>query len=236
MIVCIDPGHGGADPGGGTVAGVVREADLVLDYGKALAAELRERGHRVILTREGDSTVSLQERAACAHRHRADVFVSLHTNAPGTHARGMQTLYCATSERSRRLAAVVQSVVTAHDFGRGPWAGIFPDASRHVGFTKAARRFYDGLSPALSWRERDRQTRDRFGGKTYRTLYVLRATKMPAVLIELGFLTNPKERAEILSTEKRATFARATADALEAWTAPKTKPVDPGTPPLDWAA
>ena len=79
--VCLDPGHGGRDPG--ARADHLVEAEVTLDLARRAAALLRER-HRVVLTRGGDRTVALRDRVAAAEAARADLFLSIHVNAAPT--------------------------------------------------------------------------------------------------------------------------------------------------------
>ena len=91
--VVIDPGHGGNDPGAIGRTGVT-EKSLTLQLSRALAARLRAAGYEVLLTREDDSTVSLEERTAFANRVDADLFVSIHINsARNRNLRGFETYY-----------------------------------------------------------------------------------------------------------------------------------------------
>ncbi|HWQ02934.1 MAG TPA: N-acetylmuramoyl-L-alanine amidase [Candidatus Nitrosotenuis sp.] len=85
-VVVLDPAHGGTDPGARGASGIV-EKDVVLAFARSLAVQLERQGLRVVLTRQGDQTLSFDERAAIANAQRGAVFVSLHagsTGVPGT--------------------------------------------------------------------------------------------------------------------------------------------------------
>lgn len=88
FTLCLDPGHGGSDPG--AIRDGLREADLTLRI--AVGAEKHLKGkYRVVLTREADRTVSLDQRRVTADIAKADLFVSIHTNSAGdAHARGYE--------------------------------------------------------------------------------------------------------------------------------------------------
>jgi len=91
--VCIDAGHGGRDPGALSPWGL-REKDVVLPTARLLASQLRQRGFEVVMTREGDELMELNDRPAFAARERADLFVSVHANSIGTPAiRGIEIFY-----------------------------------------------------------------------------------------------------------------------------------------------
>ncbi|MGH7853928.1 MAG: N-acetylmuramoyl-L-alanine amidase [Candidatus Binatia bacterium] len=106
--IVLDPGHGGKDPGAIGVGGVA-EKDIVLSVAKKLARKLRaELGVQVVLTRNDDRFVPLEDRTALANSEDADLFISLHVNAsPNSEARGIETYYLdnTTDEAAIRLAA-----------------------------------------------------------------------------------------------------------------------------------
>lgn len=156
MIICIDPGHGGKDPG--AIFHTSKEKDIALTVSKMLAQELRERGHEVVMTRDNDRALSLAGRCSTANQAKADVFVSIHLNADADadetdvkEARGYEILH-AGSSKGIRLAAAIDSNLMEQDAIR---------------------------SRGLKFRD---------------NLYVLNATKMPAVLVELGFIDSRQER------------------------------------------
>ncbi len=120
-LVVVDAGHGGHD--GGAVANGVTEKNLSLDIANRLKKELEATGLRVLMTRRGDSFLSLDERAALAGAHEADAFVSVHlnTDGEGSAAEGIETYFAETKSLSARqrpgmgegadFAAVVQRLV-----------------------------------------------------------------------------------------------------------------------------
>jgi len=105
--IVLDPGHGGKDPGAIGPGGIA-EKDIVLSIAKRLAHKLRkEMGVKVVLTRENDSSLLLEDRAAIANAENADLFISIHTNAsPNPRTRGIETYYLNNTddEASMRLA------------------------------------------------------------------------------------------------------------------------------------
>ena len=110
--IVLDPGHGGKDPGAIGVGGVA-EKDIVLSLAKKLAKKLKqEMGVKVVLTRQDDTFIPLEDRTAIANAEEADLFVSLHVNAsPNSNLRGMETYYLdnTNDEASIRLAAKAAS-------------------------------------------------------------------------------------------------------------------------------
>lgn len=216
MVICVDPGHGGTDPG--AVVGDVREADVALEYAHGLEAALNQVGATVILTREGDVAVDHAKRCRIANDVRADAIVSLHCNASSnSRAEGVQIFHAAGSVKGEELARAIFQRITAAEPQAGSWAGVFPDGSVYTGYTSEASAYAASLPAKLPWAERDRRVRERFGDRTYRTLYVLRGTRMPAVLVELGFLTSPADRGRLTDPERRTLICRAIADGVADW-------------------
>lgn len=182
MRILLDPGHGGSDPG--AEAGAVREADLVLDYGKELRRILEGRGHRVSMSRTEDIGVTLRARTDQANTLGVDCFVSVHANASvNAEAHGFQVFHYLASKQGRSLALNIMAAVRPV-VGSPRWAGVFTDDSPQTG---------------------------------NRRLHVLRATRMPAVLVELGFLTHPAEHAALTSPDYRDRLCSALAYGIEAW-------------------
>ncbi|MCC5910523.1 MAG: N-acetylmuramoyl-L-alanine amidase [Clostridiaceae bacterium] len=165
MLIVIDPGHGGSDPGAISPVKKIRESDLALDVSHRLNKLLVDAGFRTYMTRDKDTTVSLVDRAAVANQLEADLFVSVHANAfLSTSANGVETLYYPSEN----------------------------DPKDHRNNKRVAQIFQNQMVKTLGRRDRGIIPRDR--------VYVLRETEMPAVLTEIGFLTNPEEEA-LLATE-----------------------------------
>ncbi len=171
LVVVIDPGHGGPDPGAVGIGGI-REKDIVLDIARKLATKLRDQGIEVIMTRDADIDLDLEPRVALAERTKANFFVSIHANSIDINhpdVNGLQTYYF--HENSNRLAQVIQHEVLQT-------TGII----------------------------------DR-GVKTAR-FYVIRNTSMPAVLVEVGFVTGREDAAHLADANYRAKTADAIASGI----------------------
>jgi N-acetylmuramoyl-L-alanine amidase len=115
MEICIDPGHGGADPGAIGLQPVrLQEKDFTLSQALLLKEELERLGHTVIMTRHQDRTLSLGARAAFANQFNADRFISIHANAAGTTtAEGMEVFHFPDSASGRPLAQSLFSEMMA---------------------------------------------------------------------------------------------------------------------------
>ena len=113
MKICIDPGHGGADPGAISIAPAtarepaitLKERDFTLDVALLLEEELARCGHSVLLTRRRDRSLKLNARAAHANRHAADLFISIHANAAANPAaEGIEVFHFPGSTAGKSLA------------------------------------------------------------------------------------------------------------------------------------
>ncbi|MGB5559296.1 MAG: N-acetylmuramoyl-L-alanine amidase [Paracoccaceae bacterium] len=218
LVVVLDPGHGGIDPGAeadGTV-----EADLMLTFALELEeALLRAGGFTVVLTRTDDVFVPLETRVSIARRAGADVFLSLHADAL-LEGRAMgATIYTLAEEASD---AASQKLAERHDRG-DLLAGVDLSAQDDVvasvlmdlARTETAPRsdmLADALIEGLS-----QTTRMHSRPKLSAAFSVLKAPDIPSVLIELGFLSSPRDRARITDAKWRKAAAEGIRDALLGW-------------------
>ncbi len=113
-IICLDPGHGGHNPGAVGITGL-RESEVALNVARKVASNLREMGASVVMTRDGAYDVSLGNRVNIAHRNGADIFVSIHANShPNPSISGTETYYYSwgnNASSSRHLANLVQTAL-----------------------------------------------------------------------------------------------------------------------------
>ncbi len=210
--IVIDPGHGGEDAGARGPGGTL-EKDVTLTVARRLQAALESRlGVRVVLTRKGDESVRLDERAARANNHKADVFVSLHANASiAPAASGAEVLSLGLDEYAPGTvgAAAVE----------GPVLPVFGGGARRLDLVEweAAQVQYladSAMLAAAIENELGRRVPLRPHAVRRAPLRVLVGTNMPAVLVELGFLTNPDEERRLASEGHQAALAQALADGL----------------------
>ncbi len=194
--ICLDPGHGGKDTGG--VAGELMEKQFTLPLALELEKQLSAAGFAVILTRDKDEYVELQDRPALANRRQADLFISLHFNvAPQGDARGVE-VYCLTP------------ATASSTNGRGKPANTdaLPGNRQDQQNILLAYRLQESLVKNLAADDRGLR-RARFE--------VLRTPNMPAVLIEGGFLTDAAERNKIADPKYRALMATAIVQGVQAY-------------------
>ena len=190
--IVIDPGHGGKDPGTCSPSGL-KEKDIVLDVALRVAKALREKpGYEVILTRDRDVFIPLEERTAMANALEADLFLSIHVNAAPNHdARGIETyvLDLASNKDAMRLAAM-ENATSAKQIS--DLQSILLDLMQNSKINeslKLAGLVQEGMVTGLN---------KKFSGVSNlgvkkAPFVVLIGAQMPAVLTEIAFLSNPEE-------------------------------------------
>lgn len=210
--VVIDPGHGGRDSGAVSPRGA-REKDIVLAIAKEAEALLAQRGVDVVLTRKDDRFVTLEERTAIANRAAADLFVSIHANAhAGAGARGVETYYLDTTDDAFALKlaarenAIQQEQVSDVQL-------VLADLATKLN-TRESRALAVELQRELVTRLRPHNPRVRDLGVKASLFYVLLGARMPAVLVETSFLSNPDEARLLGSAAYRKAAAEAIARAV----------------------
>lgn len=213
--VIIDPGHGGRDPGATGLFGL-REKRITLSVGRRLRALLEARGFRVVMTRDRDRTLTLEERTAIAEGAGGDLFVSLHVNAsPRAAARGLETYYLDPSDGRHTITVAARENGVSRkqvDVLQRTLAGL-----RVAAVSPQSRALAAAVQGSLLRALRGRYRRvDDLGAKPG-PFYVLYLSSMPAVLVEMGFLTNHVEARRLRTAEYRDLVARALADALGAY-------------------
>jgi len=210
-VIAIDPGHGGQDDGVKGAKGT-KEKDLALTVARRVKAAIEGRlGIRVVLTREDDRTVALATRAAVANNNKADLMISLHANASFQKAAiGASILYASFDREAEQLARSSLGSERLSAFGGGlrDVDLVFWDLAqiRHV-----AR---SGELAALL----EEQFRDRIPLSAHPVdrapLDVLEAANMPAVMLEMGYLTNEAQEAQMSAPEFQNSLVQAVFDAV----------------------
>ncbi len=169
VLVIIDPGHGGKDPGAVGLGGL-QEKNVILPISLDVSRLLQQRGVQVKLTRNADYFVSLRGRTDLANRSGADIFVSIHANAVGggrSHVNGMEVFYYGHRDLSE---AIHRSIIRSINVGdRGVKRGRF---------------------------------------------YVLRKSRMPATLVEVGFVTGTEDNRRLSDPAYRRQMAQAIAQGI----------------------
>ena len=219
LIVVIDPGHGGIDPG--AIRGDLIEADLMLQLGFEVADALnRVDGIRAILTRDGNAFVPLSARISAARAANADLFISLHADAlEEDEARGA-SVYTLSDEAEDRAS---QRMAERHERGdllagldlsgqEDRVATVLMDLARRETAPKSDR-FADALTLALQEAGATLNSRPRREAP----LAVLNAADFPSVLLEAGFLSSASDRDRLSRADGRAPIVTAIVRAVQRW-------------------
>ncbi|MEO8713433.1 MAG: N-acetylmuramoyl-L-alanine amidase [Acetobacteraceae bacterium] len=217
-LVMLDPGHGGKDPGAIGVSGTY-EKQIALATAFELRRLLEASGrYRVAMTRAADHFVPLEERVARAQEHGAALFVSMHADAlhdPGVRGASVYTLSSSASDS--QTAQLAQRENSADRFAP-PGYQVSPDVARilaslvrretRVGSARLARSVVGSLDRSLPMLPNP----ERHAG-----FVVLKAADIPSVLVEMGFMSNPRDEAELRRPAHRVVVARAMHDAVDAY-------------------
>jgi N-acetylmuramoyl-L-alanine amidase len=224
-VIVIDPGHGGLDPGTHGDDGA-NEKDLVLDVSRQLQHVLQMHGYTVHMTRDSDDAVELTQRTQIARSWRADLMISIHANwNTNPDIRGL-SIYSLSEKGSDAEARALANKENGADklIGvdlSGDKSGVAPiliDLAQRDTMNKSSHFAELALSEL-------RGETDILPNKPHRdaAFVVLKAPDVPAVLIELGFLSNPVESRRMQTDGWRATVARAIAAAVDRQFAPVTE-------------
>ncbi len=212
-VVVIDPGHGGEDPGA-IGPGGLKEKDVTLDIAKRLKKILENRYKlKVYLTRDNDRFVSLKDRTLLANRYNADVFVSIHINASRRKTlRGVETyLLNWTNDEEALKVAARENAISVEKMKKsqtelGMILASLERESKRDESLRLAYHVHNSLVGRLSRYYREIEDL----GVKQALFYVLVGAEMPSVLVEVGFISNPKEERLL----RKASFRQRTAEAL----------------------
>ncbi len=198
-VIVIDPGHGGIQSGTISVLDKRPEKEFTLDWARRLKPLLETNGWQVFLTRTSDADVSLSNRVAFAEAHRADLFVSLHFNslAPDQKPVGLETFCLTPMGMPSTLTRGYPDILFQN----------FPNNNFDAQNLQLAAQLHRALLHATGLEDR--------GVSHARFIGVLRGQHRPAVLVEAGFLSNPREARRIEDPEFRQKLAEAVAEVLK---------------------
>ena len=218
-VIVIDPGHGGKDSGAIGI-GSKLEKDVVFSTALIVKDALEKHGYKVILTRDSDYFVELQDRTRFANNKLADLFISIHANAvdlkhsdPGK-AKGIETFFLspARSDRAKRVAQKENgaNMEMMDDITKGAFLNVL-NREKIVSSNKLAIDVHRATLSNLRAKYKD--TAD--GGVREAPFWVLVGAQMPAILIEIGYITNPDESARFENPYFKALLAKGIADGLD---------------------
>jgi len=217
-LIVIDPGHGGSDSG--AVGNGLKEKNVVLTTSKKLGALLTKRGYKVLYTRSTDVFINLRSRTAFAAKKNADMFISIHANAaPNASSAlkmsGVETFFLspARSERSKNAAALENrgDLEDMNTFSKQTFLN-FLNREKIISSNKLA---IDIQSYMLSSVKKSFSSRD--GGVREAPFWVLVGATMPAVLVEMGYITHPQEGKNLGKSAYQDRIAQGIANGVDAY-------------------
>jgi N-acetylmuramoyl-L-alanine amidase len=215
IVIVLDPGHGGEDPG--AIRGKLREKSIVLDIAKRMKKEFSGMsGYRVILTREKDKTLSLGERRRIASRAGGDLLLSIHCNtAPNSRARGQEVFYLSLRGASSRKAQVLADRENRADLA----GGVISEGRQSVQLVLDERmkrvlaRSYSMANEAHRLARKTPGMKSR--GVKRAGLAICKTVDMPSILVETGFLSNSRDRELLGSKQGRQKMANWLVDSVD---------------------
>lgn len=225
--VVLDAGHGGTDPGASSTSNV-NEKNVTLDIAQRLGAMLRKGGFEVVVTRDNDRLIPLRERAHLANGSGADIFVSIHVNSiPHPNNHGVETYYLGpTNDPSLTQLAAAENLTSGYALADlrklldRVYADVRRDESRRLASVVQNQLFSGlrGVDPGLeNW------------GVKRAPFIVLVATDMPAILAEVGCLSNEREAEMLRSGAYREQIAQALFHGINAYASANDAPQRKGT-------
>ncbi|SUO95542.1 N-acetylmuramoyl-L-alanine amidase [Suttonella ornithocola] len=221
IVVCLDPGHGGKDPGAISKAIKVREKDIVLSVARKLRKQLNKRsGYRVVMTRNSDQFIPLQKRTRICRQAGGDLFVSIHADAvENREPSGASVYILSTHGATSQLAKYLANTENAVDLKWGV------DVSKYDNDIQEALLNIQQEATLESSNILAQKTLQQLGqiGNIHKlkveraNFVVLRSPEIPSMLVETGFISNPSE-ARLLSTPVyQEKLARGIASGIDAY-------------------
>ncbi len=209
-LIVIDAGHGGHDCG--ALCGGKQEKDLVLQITKRVQKEFRSQGYRVYMTRGNDRFLKLGERTKIADKMDAKVFISIHANAIANKSRfevaeGIETYFLQKTrdERSQRIAARENSAVLqgTDSLSQNVIIDSVLNGPKIVESNKLALDVQTNIMKKIKRRYPDAKN----GGARPAPFYVLVGASRPSILVEVGYITNTKERQRLFTSDYQERIA-----------------------------
>ena len=218
VIVAVDAGHGGEDPGASGRRGT-KEKDVVLSIARRLASLIDDQaGMRAVLIRDGDYFISLRDRVRKARKHQADLFVSVHADAfPDRRARGASVYTLsrrgASSEHAQRLAAKENQSDLIGGVSLADKDDLLASVLLDLSMTATIEASTSVASQVLSQMDNiahlHKRNVERAGFR------VLKSPDLPSILVETAFISNPGEERKLRSSRYQYRMARAILGGIE---------------------
>lgn len=227
-LIVIDAGHGGHDTG--AIGGGKREKDLVLQISKRLEKQLKKRGHPVYMTRKKDRFLKLHQRTKIADKKDAVVFISIHANSVPKKKRnkiqGVETFFLQKTRdaRSQRIAARENKSVLkgTTKLSRNVILDSVLSGPKIVQSNKLAIDVQRKIMTNL--RSRYKGVKD--GGVRHAPFWVLVGASRPSILVEVGYISHPKERKRLFTPRYQELIAKGIAEGVDTYLDNRKKEID----------
>ena len=213
--IVIDPGHGGRDYGAPGYIKGVHEKDVVLQLGRRLAKKIRkELGCEVVMTRNSDRNLTLEERTAIANTKNADLFISIHTNAVrDSRAYGIETFFLnLATDNDAILVAARENATSTKNIS--DLETILSDLMQNAKINESSRLAVH-VQRSLDRHLKRHYSRIKSKGVKQAPFYVLLGAQMPAILIETSFISNPRECRRLTNTAYQDKMADAIVEGIK---------------------
>ena len=216
--IVIDAGHGGIDSG--AIGGGKKEKNLVLQIAKRVRDELRQRGFPVYMTRDKDYFLKLSQRTKIADKRKAVAFISIHANAVSRRSRrnkveGVETYFLQNTRdaRSQRIASIENKAVLkgTNRLSRKVIIDSVLSGPKIVESNKLAIDIQRKMMKNIHTKYK----RVRDGGVRSAPFYVLVGASRPSILVEVGYISHPRERKRLFTTRYQKLIAKGIAEGVE---------------------
>ncbi len=232
LTVVLDPGHGGFDRG--AAYGSAQESKIVLMLGQKVKEYLEQEKLKVMLTRSKDEFVSLKKRVQLSKKYEGDLFVSLHANASSDQRAYGLEFFLTPNKRSASFASPNSTKAVANTSAN---IDTSTDDAIELSKTKDVSKILKDIKLNIQSKKSLKLSRtlqnDLPGNIKQAPFYVLTQTQMPSVLIEVGFLSHPKDNKKLMNEEYRNDLALKIADSIKRYTRanyPAANLLDENTP------
>jgi len=216
--IVIDAGHGGHDSG--AIGGSKREKDLVLQIAKRLEKQLTKRGYRVYMTRKSDRFLKLPQRTRIADKKDAKVFISIHANSVPKKKRnkiqGVETFFLQNTRdaKSQRIAARENKAVLK-GAGSSLSKKVIVDSVLNGPKIVQSNKLAIDVQRRIMTNLHSRYKGVRDGGVRHAPFWVLVGASRPSILVEVGYISHPRERKRLFSPAYQELIAKGIAEGVE---------------------
>lgn len=228
-LIVIDAGHGGHDSG--AIGGGKKEKDLVLAIAKKVSKELKKRGYRVYMTRTTNRFLKLSQRTHIADKKNSAAFISIHANAVGKKQRnrvhGIETFFLQNTrdKKSQRIAARENAAVLKGAGSKLSKNVIIDSVLNGPKIIESNKLAIDVQSRIMSnLNAHYRGVRD--GGVRHAPFYVLVGASRPSILVEVGYISHPRERKRLFTSRYQGLLAKGIAEGINSYLVNRKKEID----------